>query len=80
MGNLINALRTNDTTTTNGMVSNSTSLNSCVDLFFNVGAMRGEHKSADVIDLFIKAFAEDKLTALKLAFWARNPRGGAGER
>jgi hypothetical protein len=80
MGTLIDALRTEDTTTANGMTSNSTSLNACVDLFFNVGAMRGKAKVDGVIDLFVKAYAEDKLVALKLAFWARNPRGGAGER
>jgi|TARA_R110000823_G_scaffold296080_3_gene416097 hypothetical protein len=80
MGTLIDALRTEDTKTANGMTSNSTSLNSCVDMFFNIGAMRGKAKVEDVLDLFVKAYAEDKLTALKLAFWARNPRGGAGER
>ena len=80
MTTLIDAIRTKDTTTANGMSSHSTSLNACVDMFFNVGAMRGKSKTNEVVNLFVKAYAEDKLLALKLAFWARDVRGGAGER
>lgn len=79
MANLIDALRTEDTVTENGMTTNSTTLNSCVDLFFQIGALRGQDKQRK-INAFSKAFAEDSLTAMKILFWARDVRGGAGER
>jgi hypothetical protein len=79
MSKLIDAIRTNDATTENGMATNSTSLNMCVDLFFTIGAMRGQDKTR-LINTFTKAYGEDALTATKLLFWARDIRGGAGER
>lgn len=79
MTKLIDAIRTEDTVTENGMTTNSTTLNNCVDLFFHVGAMRGQSKTKK-INAFVKAFHEDSLTAMKLLFWARDVRGGAGER
>jgi hypothetical protein len=33
-----------------------------------------------LINSFTKAFGENQLTAMKLLFWARDVRGGAGER
>ncbi len=75
----IDALRTENTTTENGMVTNSSSLDACVDLFYNIGAMRGQDKTR-LISMFSLAFAEDPLRALKILFWARDIRGGAGER
>jgi len=79
MTTLLNAMRTKDSRTENGMVTNSTSLNNCVDLFFQIGAMRGQDK-ARLINAFTKAFAENPLNAMRLLFWARDVRGGAGER
>jgi hypothetical protein len=79
MTTLLKAMQTGDSRTENGMVTNSTSLNSCVDLFFQIGAMRGQDKTR-LINAFTKAFAENPLTAMKLLFWARDVRGGAGER
>ena len=76
---LVDALRTKDMTTENGMATNSTTLNMCVDLFSRVGAMRTQ-SDTEVINLFVKAFEEDALTAMKVLFWARDIRGGAGER
>jgi len=75
----IDALRQEDVVTENGMATNSTSLNACVDLFFNIGAMRGQDKQR-LIATFSKAFNEDPKRAMKLLFWARDVRGGAGER
>ena len=77
--NFVDALRQEDITTENGMATNSTSLNACVDLFFNIGAMRGQDKQR-LIATFSKAFNEDPKRAMKLLFWARDVRGGAGER
>jgi hypothetical protein len=79
MTTLLAAMQTKDSRTENGMVTNSTSLNSCVDLFFQIGAMRGQDKTR-LINAFVKAFSENPLTAMKLLFWARDVRGGAGER
>lgn len=79
MNSLLAAMQTSDSRTENGMVTNSTSLNNCVDLFFQIGAMRGQDKTR-LINAFTKAFGENPLTAMKLLFWARDVRGGAGER
>jgi hypothetical protein len=79
MGTLINAMQTKNSLTENGMVTNSTSLNLCVDLFFKIGAMRGQDKNR-IINSFTKAFGENPLHAMKLLFWVRDIRGGAGER
>jgi hypothetical protein len=76
---LVNATRQNDSLTANGMMTNSTSLNSNVDLFFLAGASRNMSEK-DIELLFQKAVVENPLVALKLMFWARDPRGGAGER
>jgi len=76
---LIDALQTRSNFTENGMVTNDSTLNSCVDLFFTIGAMRGQLKTK-LISNFSKAFADNPLTALKIMFWARDVRGGAGER
>lgn len=76
---LVDALRTKDSRTLNGMVTNSTTLNMCVDLFFKIGALRGQEKSKK-ISAFTKAFGEDPLTAMRILFWVRDIRGGAGER
>jgi len=75
----VDALRQEDMLTENGMATNSSSLNACVDLFFNIGAMRGQDKQR-LIATFSKAFNEDPRRAMKLLFWARDVRGGAGER
>jgi hypothetical protein len=76
---LVDALRTRDNQTENGMVTNSSTLNACVDLFFTIGAMRGQDKKRLVAN-FSKAFNENPLVALRTMFWARDVRGGAGER
>ncbi len=76
---LVDALQTKNTLTENGMVTNSSSLNDCVNLFFQIGAMRGQDKNR-LINTFVKAYEENALTAMKILFWARDIRGGAGER
>lgn len=62
--------------TANGMKTYQSSLNALVDLFYQIGASRGK----DVTGLFERAYAEDRQLALRIAFWARDVRGGAGER
>lgn len=81
---LINAMRTRNTTTENGMTTNSSSLSSTLDLFFVMGAVRPQMKSEEgkdrLISKFEAAYAEDSLLTRKMMFWARDVRGGAGER
>lgn len=79
MNRLLQSMQTNDSFTANGMVTHSTSLNKNVDFFFLAGASR-KMDVRQIIALFEQAYAEDKLLALKVLFWARDVRGGAGER
>ena len=65
--------------TSNGAVTNKSSLDKCLDLFFIAGASR--RMSEDDIRLaFVNARAQDKLLAWRIVFWARDCRGGAGEK
>ncbi len=64
------------TTTTNGMVALQSTMSKSVDLFFKIGASRGKNVTAQ----FEQAFQENPAVALRIAQWARDVRGGAGER
>lgn len=79
MDNFTNAMFSNDSFTNNGAVTHSTAGNFCLDLFFIAGASRNMPEE-DIIKAFIRAYREDKLTAIKILFWARDARGGAGEK
>jgi hypothetical protein len=79
MSRLINATRNFDSTTANGAITHSTSLNYCLDLFFLAGASRRMSES-DICLAFQRAYSEDKTIAVKIIFWARDARGGAGEK
>jgi len=76
---LTEALKLKSTTTENGMPTHATSLDYNVDLFFKAGAMRNS-KEDDIISLVSNAWNEDATTCLRILFWARDVRGGAGER
>jgi len=69
----------NVTRTENGMLTNPTTLNSCVDLFFSIGSMRGKSEST-LHRLFSESYNENPLITMKILFWSRDVRGGAGER
>ncbi len=62
--------------TANGGLTNATSLNKNVDLFFLAGASRGK----DISPQFEEAYKEDFETATRILLWTRDVRGGAGER
>jgi hypothetical protein len=79
MSGLVNATRQYNTITANGAVTHSTSLSACLDLFFIAGASRDMLES-DIILMFERARAENKNLAYKILFWARDARGGAGEK
>lgn len=62
--------------TTNGMKALESSLSVSTDLFFQIGASRGKI----ITPHFERAYQEDRDTALRIIQWARDVRGGAGER
>ena len=69
----------NEAFTENGALTNSTSSSPLVDLFSSIGALRAQTDS-DIISRFRPAFAQDPTLALRIAFYARDVRGGLGER
>jgi len=79
MDNFTNAMFSNDSYTNNGAVTHSTAGMSCLDLFFLAGASRFMSEG-DILKAFTSAYREDKNVALKILFWARDARGGAGEK
>ena len=62
--------------TLNNMKALESSLNKNVDLFSKIGASRGK----DIIPQWEAAYQEDADLAVRIALWARDVRGGAGER
>ena len=76
MNAFVNAIKEQEARTANGMKARQTSAKALVDLFFKIGASRGK----DIIPAFTAAMAQDKDLALRIALWARDVRGGAGER
>ncbi len=69
----------NKTYTENGAVTYATTMSDCLDLFATIGALRSASEE-DIIGRFIKAFAENPDIATKILFYARDIRGGLGER
>lgn len=65
-----------ESVTTNGMKARKSTTDKVVDLFFKIGASRGK----DIIPDFAGAYVQDKDLATRVALWARDSRGGAGER
>lgn len=62
--------------TANGMATFDSSLDPTVDLFFAVGSSRGK----DLTAAFTRAYVAEPDVAMKILFWARDAREGAGER
>ena len=69
----------NKTFTENGAATLKTTQSDCLDLFATIGAIRRE-SDEEITTRFMRAFAEDKDIAMKLLFFARDIRGGLGER
>ena len=78
--NYIDALKEqlNNAFTENGDKAFSTSGSYCLDYYALIGGMR--HNYSQIIPMFVKAFNEDRLIAIKLLFYTRDIRGGLGER
>lgn len=71
-----NATVSNVARTTNGMKALKSTLSNTTDLFFKIGASRGKN----ITTQFEKAYSENREMSLRVAQWARDVRGGAGER
>lgn len=80
MNAFVNAVKTDIneemTTTTNGMAARVTTANAVLDLFGKIGSSRGTPLARE----FSAALAENEELALRTLLWARDIRGGAGER
>lgn len=63
----------------NGALGYRTSGKELLDLNFAVASLRGASEQA-IVEKFTKAFFEDKILAMKWLFFARDARGGLGER
>lgn len=72
--------RENDMTyTENGALTNRTGGSYCLDLFFGAGAMRNASRE-EIAAAVTRAYAEDPEKTMKIIFFARDVRGGLGER
>lgn len=69
----------NRTLTENGAVTERTTGSDCLNLFATVGALRSQSE-AEITTRFLRAFAENRDLTMKILFYARDVRGGLGER
>ncbi|MBQ6546022.1 MAG: DUF2828 family protein [Lachnospiraceae bacterium] len=67
------------TETENGAVALNTTGDARLDFFGTAGSLRGAEEER-ITRLFSEAYREDPLFATKIAFYARDVRGGLGER
>ena len=67
------------TRTENDAATYASSGSDVLDFFAAVGALRSA-KGAEIVVRFTRAFAEDPVRALRTLFYARDVRGGLGER
>ena len=69
----------NKTLTENGAVTNRSTGKDCLDLFATIGAIRRED-GREICNRFLRAYTENPDLAMKILFFARDIRGGLGER
>ncbi len=65
--------------TENGAVTNESTGDFCLDLFATIGAIR-KAEDGEIVSRFVRAYTENKDIATKILFFARDIRGGLGER
>jgi len=76
MNAFVTAVANQEARTANGMKARKSTAKATVDLFYKIGASRGKNIVGD----FTAAYVENSDVALRIAQWARDVRGGAGER
>ncbi|MBR3396110.1 MAG: DUF2828 family protein, partial [Firmicutes bacterium] len=67
----------NSAKTENGGAALVSTGSDCLDLFAAIGALRRQDE-ADIIARFVRAYAEDPDSAVKILFFARDVRCGLG--
>lgn len=78
---MLNFLKNESNTayTENGGTAYRSSESYCLDMFFKAGAMRNS-SAQEIADTVVRAYTEDPDKAMKIIFFARDARGGLGER
>lgn len=71
--------KSNKTYTENGAVTYKGTKSYCLDLFSTIGALRSADET-EIVKRFIRAYNENPDMAMKILFYARDVRGGIGER
>ncbi|MCI7768148.1 MAG: DUF2828 family protein [Oscillospiraceae bacterium] len=81
MFDFLNAMKetSNETFTENGGRAYISTHSDCLDLFFKAGAMRNSSEE-EIGKAVLRAYAEDPEKTMKIIFFARDVRGGLGER
>lgn len=79
MANAFTNAINNITYTQNGALTYSTSGDACVDLFSKAGAIRKKDVN-EIVALFVNAFKQNPEYALRILAYARDIRGGLGEK
>lgn len=79
IGAIVDKKEGNEAYTENGALTNASTLNKVLDLFFQAGAMRSRPDS-DIRDMVDAAAQQNLELTCKLIFWARDVTKGAGER
>lgn len=69
----------NLTHTENGALAHRSTRSACLDLFAVCGALR-QAGEKEIVRKFMRAYTEDPDTAMRILFYARDIRGGLGER
>lgn len=69
----------NNTYTENGGAAYRSTESYCLDMFFKAGAMRNS-TAEEIADVVTRAYAENPHKTMKIIFFARDARGGLGER
>ena len=69
----------NMTYTENGGTAYRSTESFCLDMFFKAGAMRNS-TAEEIANVVTRAYAEDPDKTMKIIFFARDARGGLGER
>ena len=67
------------TLTENDALTYASTFSDCLDLFATIGALRNA-KDSEIASRFMRAYTENPDYAMKLLFYARDVRGGLGER
>ncbi len=71
--------KANMTRTENGAAAYASTNSRCLDFFATIGGLRRE-SDVEIITRFVRAYTENPDAAMKLLFFARDVRGGLGER